>query len=113
MPRRPIIGQWSSNVGHLLAHKVADGGGCWVSCSRCKTWEPVDLAKLILKRNPLFSLWNRHPPCPTCGDRMTFHAHHAPGAIVIPLFTDERHYTDDLHRAWERERRRVLGMPGG
>lgn len=108
--RRPIIGRWSFNVGFLLAHQIAESGGVWVSCTYCKRWDPVDLSKLILKRNPLFSLWNRRPPCPTCGRRLSFHAHHAPGAPVIPLITDDPHQTDDLHRAWERERRRLIGL---
>lgn len=111
MSRRPVIGLWSTNVGYLLAHKVADGGGAWVSCSRCRTWEPLDLAKLVIRRNPLFSLWNRRPPCPKCGERLSFHGHHAPGARVIPFFTDDPRLTDDLHRAWERERRRLIGLP--
>lgn len=110
MARRPVIGIWSANVAYLLAHKVSEGGNVWVSCSRCGTWEPVDLAKLVIKRNPLFSLWNRRPPCPGCGQPLSFHAHHAPGARVIPLFTDDPHQTDDLHAAWERERRRMLGV---
>lgn len=109
--RRPIIGLWSANVGYLLAHKVAEGGDCWVHCSRCKLWEPVDLAKLVIKRGPLFSLWNRRPTCPKCKNhRVSFHAHHAPGARVIPLLTDDPHYTDDLHRAYEVDRRRRLGI---
>jgi hypothetical protein len=110
MPRRPIIGQWSSNVGFLLAHKVADGGNVWVSCTRCKVWEPIDLPALVIKRNPLFSLWNRRPRCPGCREPLSLHAHHAPGARVIPLLTDDPRQTDDLHRAWERERRRMIGI---
>lgn len=109
-PRTPIIGNWSANVGYLLAHKVAEGGNVWVSCGRCKKWEPIDLANLVIKRNPLFSLWNRHPKCPDCGTPLNFHAHHAPGARVIPLHTDDPHQTDELHKAWERERRRMLGI---
>jgi hypothetical protein len=109
--RRPIIGRWSYNVGYLLAHKVADGGGVWVACGPCNTWEPVNLARIILAKGPLYSLWNRRTPCPTCKTPMTFHAHHAPGSPVIPLTTDDPRYTDDLHRAAERERRRMIGMP--
>jgi hypothetical protein len=109
--RRQSIGLWSSNVGYLLAFQVAEGGGAWVCCSRCKTWEPVDLAKLIIKRNPLFSLWDRRPPCPTCKSPLSFHAHHAPAARVIPLHNEDPAQSADLHRAWERERRRAVGIP--
>ena len=111
--RYPIIGQWSANVAYLLAHEVSEGGGCWVSCGYCKTWTKVDLAKLVIKMNPLASLWNRHPPCPTCAKPMTFHAVHAPNARVIPLQTDDPRYTDDLHAAWKREKRRLQGLRDG
>lgn len=110
MPRRPIIGIWSANVGYLLAHKVAEGGNVWVSCTCCKRWDPVDLPKLVIAKNPLFSLWNRRPPCPGCGRPLSFHGHHAPGARVIPFITDDPHQTHDLHSAWERERRRLMGL---
>lgn len=109
--RTPIIPSWSSNVGFLLAHQITSDGGVWVSCSRCKTWEKVDLAKLIQKTNPLLSLWNRRPKCKGCGEPHSFHGTHAPGHRVIPFLTDDPHQTDELHRAYERERRRMLGRP--
>jgi hypothetical protein len=106
--RRPVIGLWSENIGYLLAHKVADGGGCWVRCGKCNTWDEVDLAGLVIKRGPLLSLWNRSPRCPKCGGRLSFHAHHAPNARVIPLQTDEADYTDEIHKRYEMDRRRRL-----
>jgi hypothetical protein len=109
MSRRPIIGRWSQNIGYLLAHQVAEGGGTWASCSGCGTWKPVDPAGLIIEKGPLLSLWNRRPPCRQCGRSISFHAQHAPGARVIPLLTDDPHQTDDLHRAYDRERRRERG----
>ena len=98
------------NVGFLLAHKVAEEGNACVCCQRCGTWEPVDLAKVVIARNPLFSRWKRRPPCPACGQPVSFHARHAPGARVIPLLTDDPHQTDELHQAWKREWRRMLGI---
>ena len=108
--RRPIIPRWSSNIGYLLAHQVAHEGGAWVSCSRCGTWDKVDLAKLIIETGPLLSLWNRHPKCRGCGQPHTFHGHHAPGVPVIPFRTDDRNQTADLHAAYERERKRLAGF---
>jgi hypothetical protein len=107
--RYPIIGTWSANVGYLLAHQVQDGGGVWVRCAKCATWEPVNLPRLVIERTPLFSLWNRRPPCPACGCKLTFHGHHASGARVIPFTTDNPAQTNDLHAAWDRERRRLRG----
>ena len=108
--RRPIIPRWSSNIGFLLAHQVTSEGGAWVSCSRCGTWDKLDLAKLVIDRGPLLSLWNRAPRCKRCGNAHTFHGHHSLGTPVIPFRTDDPHQTDDLHRAYERERRRMAGM---
>lgn len=109
MRRRPIIGRWSANVSYLLAYQVSEGGGVWVSCNRCGIWKSVNLTKLVIEKNPLLSLWNRRPICKGCKMPLTFHARHAPGARVIPLITDEPDYTNDLHRAWKREQRRLQG----
>lgn len=108
--RRPVIPSWSVNASMLLAHKLKDGGETYVSCTTCKLWQPVDLARLIIERGALVSLWNRRPTCTGCGNRLTFMATWAPGHRVIPLITDDPHQTDDLHRAWLREFRRMKGF---
>jgi hypothetical protein len=68
-------------------------------CQHCKTWEPVDLAALIIKHTPLFSLWNTsHQNRPACGARLSFHAQPSKGRPVIVLGTSDPTQTDDLHR---------------
>ena len=108
--RRPIIPHWSFNAGILLAHSIKDGGGVWASCGYCKLWKPVDLSATVLKRNPLFTFWNTYGKCPQCGNAVSFHGTHAPGARVWPFITDDPRQTDALKAAWEAERRRMIGM---
>lgn len=105
-PYRPIIQTWSQNVGRMLS-RYPQGCEAWIVCSRCKTNEPVDLFKLCDRFGPLFSLWNRRPPCPTCGDGRFFTSHHSKGAFVWPMTTDEPWLTNDLHRVYEETKRRV------
>lgn len=50
------------------------GGDVFARCSRCDTRERVDLDTVIEKMGPLYSFWNKHPPCPaeSCDDRLYF-----------------------------------------
>ncbi len=105
-PYRPIIQTWSMNLGRMLAH-TPDGCEAWIVCSRCKTTEAVDLFKLAQRYGPLFSLWNRRPPCPRCGDERFFTSHHSSGAFVWPMTTDEPWLTNDLHEVYRKMRGKV------
>lgn len=109
MVKAVIIFKDYSTLGDLLANNVADGGNFSVSCSACKDWRKLtneQIARMIQKYNPLWSPWDRHPPCPTCGRGRTFHAGGSPN---IPLITPALHHSRDLHFAWWRERQRRLG----
>lgn len=105
-PYRPIIQTWSKNVGRMIAHHP-DGCEAWIVCSRCKTRDPVDLFALAQRYGPLFSLWNRRPPCPKCGDGRFFTSHHSKGAFVWPMTTDLLVTTEELHEIYERTRGKV------
>lgn len=110
MPRPALIPTAYSTIGDLLAEVLVDGGKFSVSCSACKDWRvltPVQIATLIKKHGPLWSPWNRHPPCPTCGRGRTFHAG---GSPMRPLITPSLEDTFHLHRAWKRERDRRRGQ---
>jgi hypothetical protein len=83
-------------------------GRCiWIVCSRCKTNDLVDVFKLSEKYGPLWSPWNRRPPCPKCGDPRFFTGHHNSADFVRPLFTEEPGYTDDLHEIYEKLKMKV------
>jgi hypothetical protein len=112
MDKSVIIPTGYSTLGDLLAKNIADGGKFSISCSACADWRVLtneQIAKMIMKWNPLWSPWNRRPPCPTCGRGRTFHAG---GSPVRPLLTPSLDDTRDLHYAWWRERNRRLGNPG-
>lgn len=100
-PYWPMIHIWNQNVGRMLGH-AAIGAEVWINCSRCGTRSPVDLAKLVRDRGPLFSLWNRQPPCPTCEGRRFFTGHHGPDTFVRPFTTEIPSQTDYLHALYER-----------
>lgn len=99
----PMIQRWSYDVGSMMAQQILTGARVFRRCGRCNTWEPVNLAKLVEKMNPLFSLHGRRPPCEVCGTKQTFHISHAPGAVVLPMSTpaDDRQ-VQLLHKAWKR-----------
>lgn len=110
MPRPALIPTAFSTLGDLLAEVLVDGAKFSVSCSMCKDWRvltPDQIAALIQKNNPLWSPWNRHPPCLTCGRKRTFHIG---GSPVRPMITPTPEDAADLHRAWLRERNRRRGQ---
>lgn len=98
-----IIKRWSFDVGSMLAQQLLTQARVFRRCGRCDTWEPVNLAKLVEAKNPLFSLHGRHPPCEKCGTKQTFHISHAPGAVVLPMSDPpEDPQVQLLHKAWKR-----------
>lgn len=80
-----------------MMSQTPEGCEAWIVCSHCKNREAVDLFALARRYGPLFSLWNRRPPCPVYGDSRLFVSHHSTKAFVWPMTTEEPGYTDDLH----------------
>lgn len=115
MVKSVIIPTSFSTLGDLLANGVADGGKFSVSCSSCSIWRVLtheETAQMIVKFNPLWSPYNRHPPCPACGRPRTFHATPSSSGPARPLITPSPDDSRDLHYAAWRERNRRLKMPG-
>lgn len=91
-----IIPKWSLTVSHILATPAAE---VWIQCSAgCFPRRRLDMARLVMDRNPLFCLWDRRPPCPTCGRAMIINGHHAPDAFVFPLIEGDA--SARLHARW-------------
>jgi hypothetical protein len=104
-----IIPRWSQNVGFLLATQVMHGGEAWLVCSKCGTHEKLNLANIIETKNPLWSPWNRRPPCPTCGGLRFINGCWSKTAFVVPFINGDESDVTDLHAAWVREQRRRIG----
>lgn len=105
-PYRPIIPRWSQNVGRMLAG-YPEGREAWIICSRCNTRDSVDLFKLCEVYGPAFSLWNRRPKCPVCGEERFFTAHHNSRDFVRPLITDLLSTTAYLHEIYVETKGKV------
>lgn len=54
-------------------------------CSKCDTWEEVNVLDELLMSGPDFSLWNLFPACEVCGELTTFHASPGAGTPFLPL----------------------------
>jgi len=112
---RPIIPNFTFTVSDLLANSIINQGKFVVSCAECKDWRVLtneQMAELVLKNNPLWSPWNRKPPCPTCGRGRSFHATpgtSGPSRVLTTTFPED---VVDLHYAHRRERNRRLKQPG-
>ena len=104
-----MIPRWSSTAAYLLANQIVHGGDAWLSCSRCETRVPLNLAEIILKRNPLWSPWNRSPKCPTCGGRQLISGAWSKDAFVIPLINASVQEAEELHGQWKRYERWLAG----
>lgn len=109
-----IIPQWAQNAAYLLAHAVEYGGEAWVNCHTCKTRTPLNLARIIIAKNPLWSPWDRRPKCKVCGQPMLLHGHWSKsGSVVIPFITGGKPVdliqVRELHAAWRREEQRLKG----
>ena len=66
-----MIFQETETIGHLMAA----GYAVFARCSRCDSNTRLNLEALEAEKGPLFTFWNKHPPCPkACGDIVTFQA---------------------------------------
>ena len=108
-----VIPRWSFNAAYLLAHKVAHGGEAYLSCTKCGVRVPLNLAEIILKKNPLWSPWNRRPKCPTCGGAQLVTGAWSKGAFVVPLIDGSDLETAELHRQWKLYERWLAGHRDG
>lgn len=115
MIKSVIIPTAFSTLADLLANGLVHGGKFSVSCSSCSIWRVLsheEIARLIEKQNPLWSPYNRSPPCPVCGRGRTFHATPGSSGPARPLITPSKDDARDLHYAAWRERNRRLKLPG-
>lgn len=102
-----MVTDWTATVGALKAA----GADVIARCSRCDTNRKVNLDDVIAEKGPLFTLWNKSPPCPAegCTDHVRFQAT-IPDAGVWPthmwegepgrvLFLEERWRADRLNKS--------------
>lgn len=78
-PRDPMA--WQSSLAELLK----SGARLARFCSRCETWEPVDVLALAVARGEDASLWDKPDPCPRCGGHRWYSASPAKGTPFMPL----------------------------
>jgi hypothetical protein len=109
-----IIPKWSMNAGYMLAHQVMDGAEFWLNCSKCdRPRRKLNLPKIVLAENPLWSPWGRRPVCELCGGQQFINGHHSdkPGSMVYPLIVQrgdpEWHEVVEYHAVWRREQERL------
>lgn len=97
-----MIFAWSRTIGDLRA----DGAEVRAHCSRCSRTDAVDLAAAEAALGPLFTYWNKRPPCPTgCGDEIMYIAVR-PDAGVWPTHMREADQVqvDLIEAAWRADR---------
>lgn len=63
-----MVMSWMATVGAMKR----EGTLAFYSCSVCGLYRRVDLDPIIKKFGPEFSLINRRPRCPRCGNRGLF-----------------------------------------
>lgn len=98
-----IIPSWSRTIGFLADEPAV----VRAQCGRCEGY-PIDLEQLIQAKGRFFSLWNRHPPCPTCKEPITFVAQRIGVCDWHTLMkTDDPAQTDRLHEIWRAEREQL------
>lgn len=71
-------------------------------CGGCKS-RYVDLERVRREQGPLFSFWNRHPPCPVCRRRVFFYAQRA-NVWKSDMENGPPGEVAELHLAWRAER---------
>lgn len=94
-----MIPSWTETIGDLRA---AEGVQVHQRCDRCQVGSVVDLDALIAEFGPLYSLWNRRPPCPApgCGGRIWYRAQ--PRNYFHKILDDAPdHLVDEIHQRWK------------
>ena len=94
-----MIPAWTETVASL---KAEDGVRVYQKCSACSRESIVDLDALIEEFGPLYSLWNRHPPCedPRCAGKRWFRAQPANYFHKI-LEGAPAYLVEPLHERWK------------
>ncbi len=91
-----MIPQWTEDLGQLMAA----GAKVEFRCSGCQTGHPVALGALKTRFGPLYSLWNRRPPCPRCGEPGWYRAQPKGGAWQKILHDAPPDLVEPLHQRW-------------
>ena len=69
-PKRPPSSMaWDATLGGMLKH----GSIVRRRCKVCDAWKPVDVAGMIARHGPAFSLWDFYEDCPDCDDGLTIY----------------------------------------
>lgn len=109
-PRTRVLPRYALTASLLLAEPEAR---VRLECSACDWRREItkdDLAKLVAspKWGPMWSMYGRHPACPSCGKHTSYWASHAVGARFIRL--DDEAAKDQiarLHELWAYVRARL------
>src|SRR5690606_26487561 len=67
-----MVFSWTCTVGDL----IAEGAEVHAQCPRCRPSPLANLERIRDEKGSLYTLWNKHPPCPTqgCNEVITFAA---------------------------------------
>lgn len=91
-----MIPEWTEDVGRLAAAEAQ----VEFRCSHCQSGHPVALGPLNAEFGPRYSLWNRRPPCPTCGEAGWYRAQPKGGAWQKILHDAPPDLVEPLHQRW-------------
>lgn len=96
--RALMIPSWTETIAAL---RETEGVRVFQKCSTCQAEGLVDLDAMIAEFGPLYSLWNREPPCPSgCGGRLWYRAQ--PAAYFHRILKDAPDYlVEDIHQRWK------------
>jgi len=94
-----MVPAWTETVASLRA---TPGVRVYQKCSACQRESVVDLDALIEQFGPLYSLWNRHPPCEVagCGGQRWYRAQPANYFHKI-LEGAPAYLVEPLHERWK------------
>lgn len=98
--RYNIVFEWTRTVESL----IAEGAQVTACCDGKCPSRYVDLAMIRERFGPLFSFWNRRPPCPTCDRQVFFYAQRA-NVWLTHMRDGMPGDVEELHRAWREDRR--------
>lgn len=106
-----MVWAWSTTVDAL----IAEGAKVSARCPHCDVSPPVDLEKVRAEMGGLYSFWNRHPPCRSCGRPVYFIALRPnAGVWATQMKGADPVQIDILHARWRADRlgRQIGGSVG-
>ncbi len=74
---------WQGSLGEMIER----GTSVFQTCSHCHWRDDVDLAALESRNGSDYMLWDKQPPCPSCGQRTHFMASPALSTPYRPLLS--------------------------